>query len=245
MAKRKAKTPEVKKKIVRHAAKKPRLIAVEKAPIVEKPKRHMAWWQWLLASCLVFVVIVIIVGIAMTYLGFRLTRQITNEIGDKSSQKTITNLQGAGERANLTPPVKVGEPVSVNGLTWTVTKARIVGTTLAASDASESLTADLGAQNGRFVSIELSVKNDDTIAHTPSSYALLDHTAKEYSFCFRCAPWLPKDNFSPLLEAIAPGDAFNFTVYYDVPRDSTGLTLRIGNLGLLDDDEAYVNLGLE
>lgn len=242
--KRKTKKPAQPK---RRVTKKPKPVkrTVPVRAVTKNPEKEIvivekrSWWKWIMGGCFILILALAVLVAALSYVGVKFSDRFLNALPDDTASID------AGP-TNIVPAAKVNEEVPANDLVWKVTKATIVGTTLAAKDSRAPQGAkDVSAQNGQFVKIDLTVRNAGQDAVTPATFALLDNAAKEYPFCFSCELWLPEQNFQPLLTPLAAGDSFNFSLYYDVPKTARGLELRIGNLGLLDQEEAFVDLGLD
>lgn len=242
--KRKTKKPAaLKQRVTKKTKVEKRTVPVR--AVTKNPEKEIvivekrSWWKWILGGCFILILAFAVIVAALSYVGVKFSDRFLNALPDE-----VTNNDTLP--TNIVPAAAVDEDVPANDLVWKVTKATVVGTTLAAKDSRAPQSAkDVAAQNGQFIKIDLTVRNDGEEAVTPATFALLDNTAKEYPFCFSCELWLDEQNFQPLLTPLAAGDSFNFSLYYDVPKTARGLELRIGNLGLLDQEEVFVDLGLD
>ncbi len=193
----------------------------------EKPKKKSHKGLWILLIIIAFAII----GMASTMGG--------NESSNSSSQ-TNTTVQ----KTNTQKTYAVGEDVRVGDVQWKLLSAKDRGNTLKASESRYATIATNKTTSGKFVEITIEVENLGSDMKSVTNLTLVDDKNREYTSSSDTSEWVPEGKELFLLSNLNPNVPQQFTAIYEVPADASALKVKVGDLELLDNEEATINLGV-
>lgn len=163
-----------------------------------------------------------------------------------SSDKTTTNTSSKGANTetqkepkaeDTTKMIKVNENIQVGDVKWKVIKAWSANQL---SDYSGTVKPA-----GKFVVVNVVVENMGKDMKTVSNLKVIDDQDREftsYSKSFGLQNLGAESLY--VLSNINPNVPLTFADVYEVPADAKGLKLKVGDLSLLGNNSALIDLGL-
>lgn len=137
-----------------------------------------------------------------------------------------------------TLPFTVGDIVPVNGVTWKVLKAENLGNKLSKDDKfTKPLTT-----SGKFILVTLEIENNDVVARTYYGVDMVDKQGRTFTSSFEAINFVDNQHLCTL-DSINPGIRKTCTAIYELPQDSTGLKVVVGDLVPFGEDaEIYLDV---
>ncbi len=133
-----------------------------------------------------------------------------------------------------------GEAVRIGDIEWTVVAVQNMGNTLKSSN---EFIDDLKT-NGKFVWVEVRVENKGKDLRTLVAPPILDGAGRGFVSSSEDTFHVPEDKNLFLLKNLNPNIPFNAVLIYEVPNDSSQISLIVGDLDLFDAGEGAIDLGL-
>ncbi len=163
-----------------------------------------------------------------------------------SADTTENNSQStASEKQEETQKVyNINQDVRVGDVRWKVTKVVDRGGELKASESKYKSIANTKKTPGKFVQISVEVENLGTEMKSASNLKLVDNQGREFISSSDTSEWVPEDEEMFLLDNLNPNIPITFTDIYEIPEDSEGLKLMVGDLEFFGGDEAKIELGI-
>jgi hypothetical protein len=209
-------------------------------------------------GCLVFVIIVVLIGV-LTVLGGRSTTTTTTTITAPSTQQQPTSVPAA--QANTpapsppaapettaapeptvapTPIPAVGQDVRVGDVRWKVLSAENMGNTLKSDN---QFTKPLKT-SGFFVKVRFEIENLSKDMLSYGGADLVDDKGRTFKHSSDALFFIPQEEQSFILSNLNPNVPKTVTEIYEVSADATGLKFKAGDLKILGNEEALIDLGL-
>jgi hypothetical protein len=162
-----------------------------------------------------------------------------SENSQEQTEETNDNKEDAVE-GSFGKPFGMDQRITVGEVEWVITKAENLGSTLKSKYGSYG--DDCVANSGSFIRIDFKVKNISKDMITLTDLYLYDSSEREFTSSSEVYSCVEDELF--LLDNINPGIEKTFTVVYEVPEDAEDLKIKVEDLKLFGDGEAYVDLGL-
>lgn len=186
-------------------------------------------------GCGGLLIVLIIIGVLASSGG---DNNGSSSSGDSSSSSNTAS-------APSTPTAKVGEEIKVGDIRWKVLGVKDFGSTLRGSDSQyPTITDNKTSQDGKFVQVEVYLKNEGKDLRSASDLTILDKDSREFSSCSDCSEWVPNEKSLYILSNVNPGTSYTFQAIYEVAKDATGLKLKVGDLKFLGAQQGFVDLGI-
>lgn len=197
-------------------------------------------------GCLIVVAAVLLLGIVGVIFG-------GGRSGSGSSTvPTAAALSGAAQSAAPTEPAAapvatsalaaftVGQDVQVDEVRWKVLAAADLGTVLK----SKNQFVKDKTTGGHFVQVRFELENLSKDMLTFAGLDLVDDQARTFKPSGDAFQFIPTEE-ACVLENLNPNVAKTCTAIYEVPANATGLKAQAGDLKLLGDQSALIDLGLK
>ncbi len=183
----------------------------------EKKPLYKRWWFWAIA---VFILFIIIIG--------------------SSGGDTSTDSGSSGDEATSAPTEEqvsygLNDEVTAGDVKWIVTDAYTAEVLDGAFTGKETT-------QGKFVVVNVTVENLGKDMKSMTSLDLRDNQGREYTSSVTSFKNLGAEQLY-ILENLNPNLPYTFADVYEVPKDAEGFTLRVGDLSLFGNKEAFVELG--
>jgi hypothetical protein len=135
--------------------------------------------------------------------------------------------------------VAIGEPATAGDIQWTVTGAERVGE-LIREGPTPKLTK---TEQGSFVTVDFDFTNngDSSASLSGNSLTLIDSEGRESRHKSDASAYIPEER-KVLLESVNPGITRQGRVIFEVPPDSSGFQLQLGDTRAFG-NETSVDLG--
>ncbi len=199
----------------------------------ETQKKKLGTGGKIAIGCGAITLLGIIIFVIITVVGIAGLGKVIEDV-DKQQQERETAEEDA-----FNNPSSIGESVIVGDIEWFVVGARDLGNTL------KSTYGDWGedcvAKSGTFIEVDLKVKNNGTGMVSLTDLYLYDSEKREFvtsSDVFSCV----EGNLF-ILDNINPGIELSYIAVYEVPEESEGFRLKVGNLDFLKSGHEYISLG--
>jgi hypothetical protein len=167
-----------------------------------------------LIGCGVLTIIGIICGV-LVLLGSLGIAAANKSHGNTSSSRT--------ESEKFANPKAINTPVVVDDVSWTVTEATDLGSTLKSKYGQYG--TDCEANSGKFIKVKVTVTNNSSKKITISDLNLIDSQKRSFDSSTKVYGCI-KDDLSSY-DDVNPGISANLTYVYEVPSDATGLKLKV------------------
>lgn len=158
---------------------------------------------------------------------------------NSSNSGTASNSSAQEDKAETDQQVektyKVGEEVTVKDVKWKVEKAT-TATTL------KGIIENKPTQ-GKYVVVNVTVENLGKDLKSVTGLKVIDSKGREYTASSESFQNLGAEQMF-LLSNLNPNVPQTFADVYEVPADSEGLKLKVGDLSFLGSEEALIDLGL-
>jgi hypothetical protein len=197
----------------------------------------------LFKGCLVLVGVVVVLGVIGAALGTR---------GGSASQPTAAALPGATQptaQEATAPPAAtaaptaqaatVGQDVRVDEVRWKVLEAEALGKQLKSTN---QFIKDK-TTSGQFVRVRFELENLSKDLLTFAGLDLVDDQGRTFKPSSDVIGFIPSEELC-VLENLNPNVAKTCTAIYEVPANATGLKAQVGDLKLLGNQSALIDLGL-
>jgi hypothetical protein len=190
-------------------------------------------------GCLVLIGLGIVLGVIIVVLGGG------GSSSESAAQPTAATLnaaaQPAGAAATAAAPTsyRVGEDVRVDEVRWKILEATDLGNTLKSQD---QFTKDK-TTTGRFVRVRFEVENLSKDMLTFAGLDLVDGQGRTFKPSSEVLGFIPNEEWCTL-ENLNPNVTKICTAIYEVPANATGLQALVGDLKLLGNKTARIDLGL-
>ena len=176
---------------------------------------------------------------------------VIGSLGDsKSTNNTSSSSsseKASGKPADAKQEAKsygIKEDVRVGDVRWKVTEVKDRGNTLKGSESKYPSFTKNKATSGKFVQITVEVEKLGSEIKSASNLNIVDEKGREFIHATDVSSWLPEGKEMFLLSNLNPNVPQTFTDIYEIPADAVGLKLKVGDLELLKNNSALINLGL-
>lgn len=205
-------------------------------------------------GCLIVVGVVLVLGIIGVALGGR-----GRSSGEAAAQPTVAPRSSVAAPASsaVAPPAesaatalpeataaptayRVGEDVQVDEVRWKIVEATDLGKTLK----SDNQFVKDKATAGRFVRVRFELENLSKDMLTFAGLDLVDDQARTFKPSSDAFQFIPTEE-ACVLENLNPNVAKSCTAIYEVPANAAGLKAQAGDLKLLGNTSALIDLGLK
>lgn len=140
-----------------------------------------------------------------------------------TTTKSPTVATGGGSSINQ--PVSVGTTAK-----WTVTSAQNKGNTLPVSESKYKSIGSTKTTAGNFIKIAVTVENTGkTTAEWPDEPTVVDSQGREYKEADGTSEYVP-DGMEWSLPTLQPNIPKQFIMFFEVPKDASGLSLKANDL---------------
>lgn len=171
-------------------------------------------------------------------------------LGDKkgtSSPSSVDSPEKTSEKpTNVKQEAKsyaVKDDVRVGDVRWKVTEVKNYGNTLKGSESRIPTFSKSRTTGGKFVKITVEVENLGNEMKSASTLNIVDDKDREFIPSTNVFEWLPEDNMF-ILSNLNPNVPKTFSAIYEIPADASGLKLKVGDLELLKNNSAKIDLGM-
>jgi hypothetical protein len=200
-------------------------------------------------GCLVVIGLVVILGVIGAVLG-RGSQSNTGS-GGSATQPTAAAIQAVAQPAEQSAPTAapaataapkafgVGEDVQVDEVRWKILEALDLGTTLK----SDNQFVKDKTTSGRFVKVRFELENLSKDMLTFAGLDLLDNQNRTFKPSSDAFQFIPSEE-ACVFENLNPNVAKSCTAIYEVPANASGLMAQVGDLKLLGNESALIDLGL-
>jgi hypothetical protein len=117
----------------------------------------------------------------------------------------------------------IGEEVITNDLKWEVVKVKNRGNILKANESRYPILAEDKITEGKFIEVELIIKNIGRQSHYFSPPKIYDEKEREFDGVVEASEWIREDKICFSWDKIKPGFSKNCILIYEVAKDSTNL----------------------
>lgn len=155
----------------------------------------------------------------------------SSSYSSSTSSYTGSGSGGSGSSSTGSADARIGDRVSVDDSTWTVTDAKDMGKVIRATD--PLFSGESKATTGRFIRIHYKVVNDgkkqEVLLDTPK---IVDSKSREYGPVEGESEYVPSGTKTAILETLQPSMERDFYTIVEVPADATDLKVQLTGLGL-------------
>ena len=172
----------------------------------------------------------VFIGLIITVVAFILMGSWATKRAEEIESE-ITIEQGTEESATeeKVKIYEVGEEVVTANLTWTVTEANNLGSSLKSKYGSYG--KDCVVENGNFIEVYYKAENTSTSTVSVGTPYIYDSNDREFSKTSNTLGCLDHESFYS--ENVNPGITKSFVVVYEVPDKAEDLHLKIGDIGTI------------
>jgi hypothetical protein len=196
------------------------------------PKKKLGTGAKIAIGCGGIILLGIIIFIALAIAGVNTFSKVVNEVDQQIQEEEQQ------DEDKFNNPAGLGEVVTVGDIEWKVTGVEELGSTLESTYGGE----DCVANSGEFVQVTIELTNNGSEMASVTNLYLYDSNKREFitsSDIYGCV-----DDELYLLDNINPGITKTFIAIYEIPEDSEGLRLKVGDLDLFTEGHEYISLGI-
>jgi len=190
---------------------------------VKKSKSHK-----FVSGCATILVVLIIGIIAALSFGLVSFDQLSNIVNTKKSDDILWDESSS-----------VGEMTDVNGVEWTVTEVKNLGSKI---NGIESWNEDCISVSGEYVYVKAKIINNTDKTVSLGDIYVIDSQKRQFEDAGSLYECMSEEMGS--WEDINPGIEYEFAVAYEIPIGTTGLKLEVTDLNWLFNNKKYIDLGL-
>ncbi len=193
----------------------------------------------------------ILVGLGIVLVAILIALQGGRSSSESAAQPTAAPINAAaqpvGAAATATAPTaiaapttyRVGEDVRVDEVRWKILEATDLGNTLK----SQTQFIKDKTTTGRFVRVRFEVENLSKDMLTFTGLDLVDDQGRTFKPSSEALEFIPNEEWC-VLENLNPNVPQICTAIYEVPANATGLQALVGDLKILGNKTARIDLGL-
>ena len=194
-------------------------------------------------GCLIVIGAVVVLGVIGAILGSG--RSNRESAAQPAAAPINAAAQPAGDVAATTAPAapsayQVGDDVRVDEVRWKVLEAADLGKTLKSTN---QFVKDK-TTSGRFVRVRFELENLSKDMLTFAGLDLVDDQGRTFKPSSDAFQFIPSEE-SCVLENLNPNVAKSCTAIYEVPANATGLKAQAGDLKIIGNKTALIDLGLK
>jgi len=196
---------------------------MDEAKESSQPKKKMKWWQKTLIWIGGVFVLLIVIGI----IGSRDKSTNTNTASGKNTNQQV---------------YAVNQDVRVGDIRWKLLSARDHGSVLKGSESKYPTYESDKTTTGRFIEINMEVENLGTDQTSGTTMELVDSKGRTFS-SGPFTSWIT-DEQSLIITTLNPNITKQYKDIYEVPTDATGLKVKVSDLNIFGNKEAFISLGI-
>jgi hypothetical protein len=197
-------------------------------------------------GCLMVIGAVVLLGVIGAILGGG--RSNSGSAAQPTAAPINAAAQPAGDAAAAAAPTapaapsayQVGEDVRVDEVRWKVLEATDLGKTLKSTN---QFVKDK-TTSGRFVRVRFELENLSKDMLTFAGLDLVDDQGRTFKPSSDAFQFIPNEE-TCVLENLNPNVAKSCTAIYEVPANATGLQAQAGDLKIIGNKTALIDLGLK